>query len=253
MVSLSSLSQVIDLGEHVAGVAHADGRTLEQSAAGHHEQRGGNALVRNVGHGQTNSPVFQIYHVEEVAPHVTGRGHIAVDLEGVPFREAGGKDGLLHLAGDVQFVLQRHQLVPGLQGLLPLGHVLQGSLDGDLQILEIQGLGDEIEGPPVHGGADVAHIPVCRDDDRADVGVNLGNLLQQRQPVHLGHIDVRDHHVNVGVLLQHFQRLHPILGENEAVLPRSDFAPHSLENQRLEVGFVVNYQNFVGRLDSFLS
>ena len=69
------------------------------------------------------------------------------------------------------------------------------------QVLKVDGFGDKVKRPPVHGRADVFHVAISRDDDRADVGIDFGNLFEQGEAVHLRHVDVCEHHVDVGVLI----------------------------------------------------
>ena len=74
------MQQVIDLTEHRTGVAETDGHSLEQGAAGHHEERGGHSLVRDVGDRQTDLALIEKDDVEEVPAHVPGGLHVPVNL-----------------------------------------------------------------------------------------------------------------------------------------------------------------------------
>ena len=159
--------------------------------------------------------------------------------------ELGRQDGLLHFVGDAQLVLQRHQLVPRLQRLPPFLQVPQRPLDRNHQVVKIQRLGDEIKRPPVHRRANVFHIAVGGDDDRAHIRVDVGNLLQQRQPVHFGHIDVGDHHIDVAVVVEAFQGGDAVLREHQLIASGPDVAPHPLPEQRLHIRLVVHHQNLV--------
>ena len=128
--------------------------------------------------------------------------------------------------------------------------MVQGTVDSDAQVLEVEGLGYEVERPPVHRRSDVLHVAVGRDDHGAYLGVDLGNLLEQGQAVHLGHIDVRDDHVNVLVLLEHLEGLDTIVGEFEGVFAGPDVAAHALPHQRLKIRLIVNDENLVWLLKS---
>ena len=121
----------------------------------------------------------------------------------------------------------------------------QRPLDRDLEVREIDRLGDEVEGAAVHRGADVLHVAVGRDDDRAEIRVHLGDLLQEGQTVHLRHVDVRENDVDVALLRQDFQRLDAVAGELEAVLALADVASHALAHQTLQIRLVVNDQDLV--------
>ena len=71
--------------------------------------------------------------------------------------------------------------------------------DGGFQVGEIDRLGQKIERAAVHGGADIAHVAIGRDDDGRNLFARLLQLLQQRQPVHPRHVDIGDDHVDVAV------------------------------------------------------
>ncbi len=72
----------------------------------------------------------------------------------------------------------------GLLGDLPLPvcfaqlvQIIEGLLDGDLEVVEGDGFGDEIEGAEVHRGADVRHIAIGGNDH------GLQFSFERRQPV----------------------------------------------------------------------
>ena len=67
-------------------------------------------------------------------------------------------------------------------------------------------------------------------------------MLQQRQAVHLGHVDVGQHHVDGIVLSQFLQGFDAVLREHELVLARPDATAHPLQDQGFQVRLVVNYQ-----------
>ena len=121
----------------------------------------------------------------------------------------------------------------------------QGPVDSDLQVLEIDGLGDEIERAAVHRGANVFHVAVCGDYDGAYVGTYFRYLFKEGQAVHLRHVDVGEHHVDALVLIQTLERLDPVPGEDELIPAAPDVAPHTLQYQRLKVRLVVYYQYLV--------
>ena len=76
--------------------------------------------------------------------------------------------------------MQRHETVSGLKRLPHLLHVVERLLNGDLEVAEVDRLGDEVEGAAIHGGADVLHVIIGRNDDCADVRIDLRNLFQKR-------------------------------------------------------------------------
>ena len=54
--------------------------------------------------------------------------------------------------------------------------------DSDLEIAEIHGLGDEIECAAIHRRAQIGHVAVGRDDDRAHRRVPFVNSLSSVSP-----------------------------------------------------------------------
>ena len=178
-------------------------------------------------------------------PDVAGRLHVGEDAAAGSVGETRGQDGLLYLAGDAELVLQRHQLVPRLEGFAPFHQVLQGARDGEFQVVEVNRLGDEVEGAPVHGRAYVLHVAVGRDDYRANIGLDLGDLLDQRESVHLGHVDVGEYQVNVRLLLQPLEGFQAILGKDELVEAGANVTTHSLKHEPFEIRLVVHNQYLV--------
>ena len=105
-------------------------------------------------------------------------------------------------------------------------------LYGSGQVFHVDGLGSKVEGAVVHGLTDVPHITVGTHHDDAQCGVfHLVYLGQQRQTVHLGHINVTEDNLNVGVAVQDGKRFHTITGKEELILTCLDFAPEVLFHQ----------------------
>ena len=150
---------------------------------------------------------------------------------------------LLCAARDIKLVLQGDQLVARRQRFTPLFEVAQGSVYRDLKVLEIERLGDEIEGPPVHRRADILHVTVRRYDDGADIRIDLRYLFQKREAVHPRHVDVRDDHIDILMFVQHLESFDAVAGELEAVGAGSDLPSHALKYQWLKVRFVVDHEN----------
>ena len=75
--------------------------------------------------------------------------------------------------------------------------VLDGALDGDRHHVDVERLGDEV----VSSGADRLncrfHAAERGDHDHRQLGMQLGCLLTQLEPIQLAHVDVREHHVEV--------------------------------------------------------
>ena len=118
--------------------------------------------------------------------------------------------------------------------------------DRRLEIEEIDRLGHEIERAAVHGGADIGHVAIGRDDDGRELFFVLLQLLQQRQPIHPRHIDVGDHQIDVAVRLQRRQGFNAVAGEQEADRSVPDLVPELLQDESLQVRLVVNDQDPCG-------
>ena len=121
--------------------------------------------------------------------------------------------------------------------------IAQGLVDGRFEIGEVDRLGQEVEGAAVHRGADIGHVAVGGDDDRGQVLLALLQPAEQRQPVHPRHVDVADDHVDLGIVSQHSQRVHAVLGKDEAELAIADLPPEALDNQQFQIRLIVDDEN----------
>ena len=78
--------------------------------------------------------------------------------------------------------------------LLRLVHIVylgDGLLDSAAQVVHVDGLCGKVEGAVVHCLADVLHVAVGTHHDDAQCRIaHLVHLGQQRQTVHLWHVDV---------------------------------------------------------------
>ena len=199
-----------------------------------------------------NSVKVGIEHVD----HLPGRGLFA---DGGKAAEVDEHDGGLDLfAGrDLGFVfLPAHEIqdvfihihpqnvvfLDRPEGFPDLPHMAECLFHGDGQVLKVDGLGDKVKGTPVHGGADVVHVPVGRDDDRLQQGILLVEFGQQGEPVHLGHVDVAEHQVHPRILFKLLQGLGPIVGKQELVYVIADLPAEFLLDEYLQVRFVIHYQ-----------
>ena len=81
---------------------------------------GGHPLVRHVRNRQADTPVFQGQDIVEISPDVAGGLHVGEYLIAGVRGEYRRKDGLLHLAGDIELVLKGDELVARGQRLPPL-------------------------------------------------------------------------------------------------------------------------------------
>ena len=66
-------------------------------------------------------------------------------------------------------------------------------------------------------------------------------MFEQGEAVHLRHVDVCKHHVDVGILIESLEGFDAIVGKGEQVLPGTHIAAHALPHQVFEVGFIVNH------------
>jgi hypothetical protein len=124
------------------------------------------------------------------------------------------------------------------------GNVREGLADGEFEVAEVHGLGDEIERPSVHRGAQVGHVAIGRDDDRPHRGLSLAQFVQQGKAIHHGHVDVEQHQLDVRLRRQHCQGFLPVMGKAEGELPGTDLAAKPLPDQRLEIGLVIDAEDF---------
>ena len=115
---------------------------------------------------------------------------------------------------------------------------------GGLEVGEVDRLGQEVEGAAVHRGADIGHVAVGRDDHGREPGRFVLQLGEQGQPIHARHVDVGHDHVEVAVFGQEGQRLDAVAGEAERNRPVLDLAAELLPDQVLEIGLVVDDEDF---------
>ena len=125
----------------------------------------------------------------------------------------------------------------------------EGLANRRLEIAEVDRLGKKIEGAAVHRGADVGHVAVSRDDHRRVFGRLVLQFAKQRQPVHPRHVDVGDHHVEIGVIFQEDQSLDPVAREAEGQRTVADLPAEFLRDQILQIGLVVDDQDFRGHVE----
>ena len=112
---------------------------------------------------------------------------------GIAARDFLGQGGHLHLLGHIEFPLEDDEAIPRLLGGFQGADMVECLFNRDFEIVEIDRFGHKIKSAPVHGGADVLHITVGGNDDRLDVGFGVFEFAQQREPVHNGHVDIREH------------------------------------------------------------
>ena len=161
--------------------------------------------------------------------------------------EGAGQDGVLYLAGHGEVGLQVVQLAALLFGLFYVGDLLHRLVDGALQVVQVDGLRGEVESARIHRLTYVVHVAVGRHHDALEPGsAHLVDAGQQGQSVHLGHVDVREDDVDVGVLQHHAQGFQAVVGEEEFVFPLADLAAEVLRQQQLHIHLVIDGKYFYG-------
>jgi len=144
-------------------------------------------------------------------------------------------------------MLDEHQLVARLHRLLEHPEVVQRFGDGDLEIVEIDGFDDKIEGTAIHRRADILDIPVSGDNNGAQQRFFLLlDAIEQGETVHLGHVDVGQNQIDRNVLRQAFESLHPVAGEFEREQSLADLFAELLQDELFQIRFVIHNQD-IGR------
>ena len=189
--------------------------------------------------------MFQWDHIEKIPSHIAGRLHVAENAVAGFVGEFSGQNCPLHLSGDIKFVLQRNQLITRSECFTPPRHVFQGPVNGNSEVVEVDRFGDEVESATVHSRANVLHVTVCGNNHGANVRIQLRNLVKQGQPVHLRHIDIRDHHIDILLLTQSLQCFYTVACKDKNIFTGPDAPSHALQHERLQVRFVVHDENLV--------
>ena len=154
---------------------------------------------------------------------------------------------MLYLAGHGEVGLQVVQLAALLFSLFHVGDLLHRLVDGALQVVQVDGLRGEVESARIHRLTYVVHVAVGRHHDALEPGsAHLVDAGQQGQSVHLGHVDVREDDVDVGVLQHHAQGFQAVVGEEEFVFPLADLAAEVLRQQQLHIHLVIDRKYFYG-------
>ncbi len=219
-------------------------RAAQQRAADGHVQRRRNTFARDVADGEPHQPVADREEIVEVAPDRARGQHFRIDLVARILRKFTRQNALLDAAGDAQLAVQREQLFLMAERLAD-GVELGARLgQGLLEILEIDGLGQKIKGAAVHGGSDILHIVVGRDDDGAQQPVEFADARQQREPIHHGHVDVAEDDFEGGIGAQLVERVLAVRGKHEFQIAFADTVTKLLQDQRFQVGLVIDKKNF---------
>ena len=113
----------------------------------------------------------------------------------------------------------------------------------DFEIVQIDRLGHEVEGAAVHRRANVGHVAVRRNNDRANRRLTRPQFGKQGQPVHHRHVDVEKQKLDIGLPLQHGERFLAMVREAEGEFVRPDLAAKSLPDQLLEIDFVIDRED----------
>ena len=130
--------------------------------------------------------------------------------------------------------------------LAELRHVPERLGEGGLEVLEVERLDEEVEGPAVHRHADVAHVAVGGDHDDLDERIDLAHPRQEGEPVHPRHVDVGEHDIGVRVLAQLLQGVLAVGGEDELVDGLADVLAEALLHQQRHVRLVIDDEDLRG-------
>ncbi len=114
---------------------------------------------------------------------------------------------------------------------------LQSLGHGDVQLVDIEGLGNVVVGAVTHGLHGIFHGAVGRHHDHRQLRVAHLDLGQQLRAVHAGHAPVADHQVDV-LLLQHLERMQAIAGDKHLDMVLAQ----GRRQQIAELGLVVDHQ-----------
>lgn len=186
-----------------------------------HEEGGWDAFVGYVADDEIELVVVVHDVIEEVAADGFGGFEEGVDIEGGVAGEGRvgfGEHGLLDVVGDAEVVLYGDELVVlGLE-VFDETDVGDGFVDGGVEVVEIDGLGDEVEGAFIHGGADVFHVAIGGYHDGFEGGVvHVVYVPEEGESVHFGHIYVAKGEEYVGMLLEHLECFDAVVSEYEFV------------------------------------
>ena len=107
---------------------------------------------------------------------------------------------------------------------------------------EIDRLDHEGTGPMLRRPSHTVRIPVGRHHHRGQTWERVFHGRQKLQTVHVRHVEVGNHRLDVGPVRQDRKRVQPRTGEQELVLTGADLAPHTLAEHRLHVGLIIDDQ-----------
>ena len=232
-------------GVAVRGVRHAEGRQhrvadefLERAAASEHLP----------GHPAVKNPQ-RLHH--RFGRHRLGERGEADDI-GEQHRDvlAAHRSQRLVLPGEQlddvgreiarQVVAHALRLVALAANFAQARDLVERLADRQLEVGEVDRLGDEVERAAVHRDSDVGHVAVGRNDHRAQVGRKPG---EQRQSVHHGHVDVGEHELDPGIGRYQAQRLGAVARKLKFVFAGPDLAAKALADQLFEIRLVVDSEN----------
>ena len=131
----------------------------------------------------------------------------------------------------------------GLMAATQVAGIVEGLGDRRAEIVQIDGLDLEIKRAAVHGRAQIGHIAVGGHDDGGRKRGKRPQAAQQREPVHLGHVDVREDEIHGQSGLQLGEGLQPVGGEDKLDFLGAQFAPEGLPQHRFHIRLVIHHQD----------
>ena len=210
-----------------------------------HKQRRRDTLAANVTDDQSDVVIIDAEEVVEVTADILCRLHRGIDIQLVTDiregRENTRQDKLLNLVGCRQVFLQSLQLPMFLLRLMYEFYLLDGFLDGAVQIIHIDRLRGEVEGTVVHGQSDILHVTVGTHHDNAQGRVlHFIDLGQHGQAVHHRHVDVTENNFDVRMIMQHSKTLRTVMSKEELIFATANLPSEILLHQEFDLFLIIN-------------
>ena len=226
-----------------------DARCPDQRSTDGHEDRCRHTFSAHVCNHEPDVVIIDTEEIVEVSSHVLGSIHRCSNVQHLCVFREGWKNTrqyrLLYFPSHRQVTLDPFQLVVFQLHLLDIINLLNGLFDGHAQVIQVYGLRGEIKRPVIHRLTDVAHVAIGTHHDALQGWVlHFVDFCQQRQPVHLWHVDIREYNVIVLVLQKHCQCFKTVVCERELVFSLSDLPSEILRQEQFEIVFIVYTEDF---------
>ena len=162
----------------------------------------------------------------------------------IPRRGSGGGNAADQQL-EIRLVVDREDLAESANGLSLKSTVACNSPQANLQEIEIDRLGDEFSRAAFGGAATPLVVAIGGQHHHRQFRPPLLDLPQERQPVHSGHIDVRqdDDQLRLDLARKTLKRLRGREREMQHVDALPHLAPKLLAEQLRDIGFVIDNQD----------